>query len=336
MKRVTTIILLLLSVVAILGACGGNSGGSGGGSHGKAGKRLNDAIESFVNSEKNPLRTSYTSYDYEEISSSSTDDVDRAVVLLTEESKTAHVELSVEVMWYKEGKETQVAFRSSVEDAYPLTGPSDRVYTQFEDKLRVDNPGSDISVGEGEWEPTSSICSCPVTISDTYSCYIETSYRNYTLSWDLYDEDWSITSKYKEDAVSYDFSPMNGTWRGLLHHNSTLLSKEDIEYTFTFSNAGTMEYKDGGYSVTYINVDHTIDDIFPKYITDMWTEDKLPSHERGKMEIRKNSGGGFIITFRETNLSYMFSDGTCEIKIGTNDPIYSDPLSKECYLRKQY
>lgn len=182
-------------------------------------------------------------------------------------------------------------------------------------------------------------CTVKVRLTEENSTYIETSIGQMELRKDTKSGTWSyVKNSYEEDVREIDFSPLNGTWTAKYDHPSNYLTENKIPFSFTFSDAGVIQIKNGISTTTTVKVKHDLNQLWDKYLNPTW-KDIVPrgtNYETGTMEIvYEKSGLYFLIEFDETNVDKMF-DSPCQLRIDYRQIIFYDALvANNCRLTKK-
>lgn len=311
------------------------------GNKGLSDKYVRMAVDSFVESKSNPLRNSGGLPEYELIKTEPDDDRISARIRIIQESEKTHYEVDVLATYRKEDGEIKLRSCNKQDGAiyYPLQELDADSYLDIDELIGKKYDGfTYYEASPVNWKAKEKTFTVQIKVETQYPAYIDRIQAVCELYWDPWDEIWRYTQySFNETDREFDFSPLNGVWNAKYSHNSTLLTQDDIPYTFTFSNAGTIKVKDGVYSTTTVNVQHELNELWSQYLNPEWIS-SVPNgtnYESGKMEIvYESSGQYFLIKFDETNVGKMF-DGKAELRIDYRQIIYKDNLmARDCKLSK--
>ncbi len=309
LKRITGFICVALIVLA-LSACGSSSSqGASNSSKVKVTKSQSEFIEKrvlgFLNSSDNPLQNSYRTHQYTVDSLQQNESESRAIILLEEESKKSHCDVTLTIFWVENSD--AVATRVTEISSYPLQAPDEADEKNLIEQLstRYSFSSPIIKVDCSAWESSSSSFICTGTIEQAYEMFIESREDSYNVHWNLSREQWELDDRIDNISHTYDFSPINGVWEAVFTHNTAILLADDIKYTYTFSNAGTIFEKSGAYTTTTVDVDHGLNELWDSNVNMDLPANADSYFETGTMDIKQVPGNGFEIEFYQHTGDYL-------------------------------
>lgn len=242
--RYIILTLLLLATLFVFGCS----------TAGPSKKQVADAMQEFVQSDDNPLLSSYEKYDYQLEKSDTSDKEYFASYQLTEKSKLSEVILSLSTEWHKYDQGWEIV-EIEVEDAKarPLNGPtkddlSEAVLTSLPPIYK--SASQSIDLLSQNWEVGDDVIQVEVRITSEFSTFSDITENSLELIWDLYDEHWNL-SQYISVQEEINFEGINGTWEG---------EYEQHNVTFQIAGAGTFIYNDDWSGDLTFVLNHNLND----------------------------------------------------------------------------
>lgn len=218
-------------------------------------RQVADVMQTFIQSDDNPLVNSYEKYDYQLEKSDTSDKEYYALYKLTEKSKLSEVILSLSTEWHKYDQGWEIV-DIEIDDrlARPLNGPtndemSEAVFTILPSIYQ--SSAQTIKMLSQDWNIGDDIIQVEFSMSSEFSTFTDITENSLEMKWDLVDEQW-IYSKCVSFQEQIDFKGINGTWEGLYDQYSV---------AFKISDAGTFICSDdGGSDLTFI-LNHNLNDV---------------------------------------------------------------------------
>lgn len=338
MKKIIWIILLLFVFTCSLCACSASKLND---------REIQEAVNAFLESNDNPLRDSYQKSEYKLNSVDANDESATAQILVIQESAKTHYEVTI-LAKYRSEKGNWILQSGRVQnDAvfYPLQAPNEKDLEPIIEEMKdYFGKETDCKIDITDWKKKSNRIHAQLTVTDTNYAYIHTVFGECALEYLCYSEEWSIQrGSYLEKSKEVDFSPLNGTWNAVYKHSSRVLTKKDIPFTFTFSDAGKIKVENNNYSSTTVTVNHQLNDIYEDYINPEFTGDNLPEwgnsyakgvrYDIGKMDIRHNRSDCYVIEF-EMVLINKDEHIPCSLEIYSDRIIFTQMHGDICRLTK--
>lgn len=338
MKKTIWILGMLLAFACSLCACSSSK---------ISDQAIQEAVDAYLESNDNPMRNTYQTSKYKLNSTEENGESTTAQILVVQESAKTHYEVTI-LARYRSEKGNQVLQSVRVQNDevfYPLQAPNERDLEQIIEQLRdYFGKEADCGIDISGWKSKSSHFQAQLTATETNYAYIHTVYGECTLEYVCYNEEWRIQrGSYLEKSEEVDFSPLNGTWNAKYRHSSRVLTKDDIPFTFTFSNAGKIKVDSGNYSSTTVTVNHQLNDIYKDYINPEFTGSNQPEwgnsyvkgvrFDTGKMEIRHNRSDCYVIDF-EMVLINKDEHIPCSLEIYRDTIIFTRMNADVCCLTR--
>lgn len=300
---------------------------------GVRGELIQEAVERYLLSAENPMRSLNASSNYHIKRSEKDQGIVLVTITVTQETKNTYYECDLQTKWKKEGIDYSLIYlgTSSGEVCYPLNAPGKNAENMLISRLEKKYPNAQFQIDFSRWQKKGSSFVAEILITEPQLAYIEEQSAVITMNWSVPEEAWQADGQsFRVLKQTVDFSPLNGTWNGVYSHPSTYLSRNDIPYSVTFSNAGKVILDGTGEVNAPVTVQHTLNDLWNTYQTDNYDV----HYESGKMSIHKTSYGYYQIEFEETNIEGIF-EHPCKVKIYSDAICFEDALvAKSVFLHK--
>lgn len=294
---------------------------------------IQEAVEGYLLSAENPMRSLNASSNYHIKRSTKDQGIVLVMIAVTQETENTYYECDLQTKWKKEGIDYRLIYLDVTPDAacYPQNAPGEETKDMLMRQLEKKYPDAQFQIDFSRWHKKDSSFAARILITQPQLAYIEEQSVEMAMNWRVPAEAWEAdgqTFRIVEQTV--DFSPLDGTWNGVYSHPSTYLSRNDIPYTITFSNAGKAVLDSTGEVNASVTVQHTLNDLWNTYQTDNYNV----NYESGKMSIHRTEYGYYQIEFQEINIEGIF-EHPCKVKIYSNSICFEDALvARSAFLNK--
>lgn len=294
---------------------------------------IQEAVEGYLLSVKNPMRRLNASSNYHIKRSAKDQGIVLVTIAVTQETENTYYECDLQTKWKKDGMDYSLIYLDVSPDAvcHPQNPPGEDAKNMLMRQLEKKHPNAQFQIDFRQWHKKDGSFVAGVIITEPQLAYIEEQSVEIAMNWKVPAEMWEADSQtFRILEQTVDFSPLNGTWNGVYSHPSTYLSRNDIPYSITFSKAGKVILDSSGEVNAPVSVQHTLNDIWNTYQTD----DYNVNYESGKMNIRRADYGYYLIEFNETNIEGIF-EHPCKVKIYSDAICFEDALvANSVFLHK--
>lgn len=285
---------------------------------------IQEAVESYLLSGENPMRSLNAGSDYRIVRCERDLGMMLVTIAVTQKTEKTFYECELQTKWKRDGIDYTLIYLSPSRDVvcYPRNAPGKDAEQALLKRFERKYPGARFRFDFSQWREKDGSFVAGFVIAEPNLVYTKEQSAQITLNWSVPEEEWQTDDfTFRVLEKSIDLSGLEGTWTGDYYHFSNYLSEDYIPFSLTFSDVGRIVLDSTGKGDTTLTVQHTLNDLWNTY----QTKDYDVHYESGQMRIFMTDYGYCRIEFEETNIEGIFKH-PCTLNIHSDRIQFEDAL----------